>query len=119
MRSYDARWARRWTGAYRSGSYTSDSIRTYWPSGTRRLTTEKKRLFEGAMPSANGRLEKGLTRCAHHPVGVSNRHTSGWIDRAKEPDETLDESLRERAFIAKLPYTERELQTALEDLRKP
>jgi hypothetical protein len=82
-------------------------------------TAEKKYLFQGAMRLRyRVLLEKGITMMEHTIlVGVRTGHSSDWIDRAKAAKLELDESLREqREFIAKLPYTERELQDALDEL---
>jgi ribosomal protein L19E len=52
-------------------------------------------------------------------LGVRTDDKSAWIDRARAAERELKESLREqRELIAKLPYSEKDLQAALEDLAR-
>lgn len=121
MRSYDPHWAA--MSGYRVGALYQQlykDVMTIPPPKTAD-TTDKKRLFEGAMRLRyRVLLEKGLTMMDHTLLlGQRTDDTSAWIDRARAAQRELDESLREqRELIAKLPYSEKELQTALEALAR-
>jgi hypothetical protein len=85
-------------------------------------TDAKKELFRGAM-SLRYRilLEKGLGTLEHTlnlepTTGVK----SAWFARAREARDALNKELEaEKASLKKLPYTEEQLQKALDDLSKP
>ncbi|MFI5300644.1 MAG: hypothetical protein ACHREM_21390, partial [Polyangiales bacterium] len=82
-------------------------------------TDDKRALFRGAMRLRYRiLLEKGLgtlqrTLSLAPATGVKTT----WLDRAREAKEQLEKHLAdEKAEIAKLPYTEEQLQKALDDL---
>lgn len=82
-------------------------------------TDKKKALFRGAMRLRYRiLLEKGLSTLEHtlnleKAVGAKGT----WLEQARKAKATLDQQLAdEKAEIAKLPYTEAELQKAFEDL---
>jgi hypothetical protein len=89
------------------------------PPPTTATTAEKKRLFEGAMALRYRiLLEKGLTMM-EHTVTVSDRigEASTWVDRARAAKRDIERALEEqKTKIAKLPYSEKDLQKALDDL---
>jgi len=121
MRSYDAHWAA--MSGYRVGQLYQrlheDVLSVPVPRAAN--TTEKKRLFEGAMRLRyRVLLEKGLKMMAHTVmIGERTGEASAWIDRAREAKRQLEKALNEqRELMAKLPYSEKELQKALDDLAK-
>lgn len=80
---------------------------------------KKKALFRGAMRLRYRiLLEKGLSTLEHtlnleKAVGAKG----AWLEQARKSKATLDQQLaEEKAEIAKLPYTEAELQKAFDDL---
>ena len=92
------------------------------PAPKSATTDAKKDLFKGAM-SLRYRilLEKGLGTLEHTlnlepTTGVK----SAWFARAREARDALTKELEaEKASLKKLPYTEEQLQKALDDLSKP
>jgi tetratricopeptide (TPR) repeat protein len=121
MRGYDPRWAA--MSGYRVGQLYQRLYRDVMaiPAPKTAETTEKKQLFEGAMRLRyRVLLEKGLTMMEHTLLlGIRTDDQSAWMERTRAAKSELDESLREqKELIAKLPYSERQLQTALEDLAK-
>jgi hypothetical protein len=65
-------------------------------------------------------LQKGLTMM-EHTLMLSERtgEASPWIDRAREAKRQLEKSLQaQKSALSKLPYSEKELQKALDDLAK-
>jgi hypothetical protein len=116
------RWAVR-SGVRVASLYTAlhaDLIAIPPPSSA--TTDAKKELFKGAM-SLRYRilLEKGLGTLEHTlnlepTTGVK----SAWFARAREARDALNKELEaEKASLKKLPYTEEQLQKALDDLSKP
>ncbi len=65
-------------------------------------------------------LQKGLTMMEHTVMlGERTGEASPWIDRARAAKGELEKGLQEqKAALAKLPYSEKELQKALDDLAK-
>jgi tetratricopeptide (TPR) repeat protein len=121
MRSYDPHWAA--MSGYRVGALYQQLYKDVMaiPPPKTADTTDKKRLFEGAMRLRyRVLLEKGLTMMEHTlMLGVRTDDKSAWIDRARAAERDLNESLREqRELIAKLPYSEKDLHAALEDLAR-
>jgi hypothetical protein len=121
MRSYDAHWAA--MSGYRIGALYQhlhqDVIGVPAPKSAN--TSEKRQLFEGAMRLRYRiLLQKGLTMMEHTiMLGERTGEASPWIDRAREAKRDLEKSLLEqKSALAKLPYTEKELQRALDDLAK-
>jgi tetratricopeptide (TPR) repeat protein len=121
MRSYDARWAS--MSGYRVGQLYQQLYKDVMAISPPKAadTSEKKRLFQGAMRLRyRVLLEKGLTMMEHTlMLGVRTGEASAWIDRARDAKRELEGSLREQqALIAKLPYSEKELELAIDDLAK-
>jgi len=119
MRSYDARWAA--MSGYRVGQLYQQLYKDVMAIAPPKTadTADKKRLFQGAMRLRyRVLLEKGLTMMEHTiMLGVRTGEASAWIDRAREAKHELTSSLLEQqALIAKLPYSEKELELALDDL---
>jgi len=121
-RSYDAHWAA--MSGYRVGELYhrlhQDVLAMPLPKAA--TTTSKKQLFEGAMRLRyRVLLEKGL-KMMEHTVALGERtgEASTWIERAREAKRQLAAALAEqKELLAKLPYSEQELQKALDDLAKP
>jgi tetratricopeptide (TPR) repeat protein len=121
MRSYDAHWAA--MSGYRVGQLYQrlheDVLSVPVPRAAN--TTEKKRLFEGAMRLRyRVLLEKGLKMMAHTVmIGERTGEASAWTLRAREAKRQLEKALKEQKdLLAQLPYSEKELQKALDDLAK-
>jgi hypothetical protein len=119
MRSYDAHWAS--MSGYRVGELYQRLYRDVMaiPPPRAATTGEKKRLFEGAMRLRyRVLLEKGL-KMMEHTVMVGDRtgEDSAWIDRARTAKREIEMALAEqKELLAKLPYSEKELEKALKDL---
>ena len=122
IKTGDLRWAVR-AGVRVASLYTAlhdDLIAIPPPKSA--TTDAKKELFKGAM-SLRYRilLEKGLGTLEHTlnlepTTGVK----SAWFARAREARDALTKELEaEKASLKKLPYTEEQLQKALDDLSKP
>jgi hypothetical protein len=122
MRSYDAHWAA--MSGYRVGELYQrlhqDVLAMPLPKAA--TSTSKKQLFEGAMRLRyRVLLDKGL-KMMDHTVALGERtgEASAWMERAREAKRKLEAALAEQKdFLAKLPYSEQELQRALDDLAKP
>jgi hypothetical protein len=119
MRSYDTHWPA--MSGYRVGELYQklhhDVIAIPAPSTA--TTTEKKRLFEGAMALRYRiLLEKGLRMMDHTVMfGEKTGEASAWIDRARAAKRDIERALEEqKAKLAALPYSEKDLQKALDDL---
>src|SRR5262249_33720273 len=85
-------------------------------------TLKKKQLFEGAMRLRyRVLLEKGLKMMdGTVRLGERTGESSLWVARAREAKRDLELSLEdEKRELAKLPFTEAELQQALDRLKKP
>lgn len=121
MRSMDPHWAA--MSGYRVGQLYqrlhADVLAMNPPAQAD--TAEKRALFEGAIRLRfRVLLEKGL-RMMDHTVGLGERtgEAPAWISRAREArDELLRSLANEKAALARLPYSEAELQRALDDLEK-
>src|SRR5450432_3735769 len=118
MRSYDAHWAA--MSGYRIGQLYQrlheDVINVPAPKAA--TSPEKKQLFEGAMRLRYRiLLQKGLTMMEHTiMVGDRTGETSPWIDRARAAKAELEKGLVEqKTALSRLPYSEKELQKALDD----
>ncbi|MET0595591.1 MAG: hypothetical protein ABW133_23030 [Polyangiaceae bacterium] len=119
MRSYDPHWAA--MGGYRVGELYQKLHRDVLavPAPKAATTTEKKRLFEGAMTLRYRiLLEKGLKMMEHTVMlGDKTGEASSWIGRARSAKKELENALEEqKTKLAQLPYSEKELQKALDDL---
>jgi tetratricopeptide (TPR) repeat protein len=119
MRSYDTHWPA--MSGYRVGELYQKlhrDVLAIAPPKTA-TTTEKKRLFDGAMALRYRiLLEKGL-KMMDHTVMFATRtgESSVWIDRARAAKRDIERALEEqKAKLAALPYSEKDLQKALDDL---
>ena len=119
MRSYDTHWPA--MSGYRVGELYQKLHRDVLaiPPPKTATTTEKKRLFEGAMALRYRiLLEKGL-KMMDHTVMFATRtgEASVWVDRARAAKRELEHALeQQKETLAKLPYSEKDLQKALDDL---
>jgi tetratricopeptide (TPR) repeat protein len=119
MRSYDPHWAA--MGGYRVGELYQRLHRDVLaiPPPKSAVTSDKKRLFEGAMALRYRiLLEKGLKMMDHTVMlGDKTGEASTWVERARAAKRELENALEEqKAKLEKLPYNEKELQKALDDL---
>jgi hypothetical protein len=121
MRSYDAHWAA--MSGFRVGELYQrlhKDVMSIPPPRTA-ATSSDKRLFEGAMRLRyRVLLEKGLKMMEHTVMlGERTGEASAWIERAGAAKREIELALNEeKERIAKLPYSEKELQKALDDLAK-
>jgi tetratricopeptide (TPR) repeat protein len=119
MRSYDAHWAA--MSGYRVGELYQrlhdDVMNIPLPKAAN--TEEKKLLFRGAMHLRyRVLLSKGL-KMMEHTIMLGDRtgESSAWIDRARDAKRQIEQALAEqKESLAKLPYTERQLEQAFKDL---
>lgn len=124
MRSLDAHWSA--MAGYRVGQLYQQlhhDVMAIAPPG-KADTLKKKQLFEGAMRLRyRVLLEKGLKMMeATVRLGERTGESSRWIARAEEAKRDLERALAdEKAALARLPFTEAELQAALDGLaaKKP
>jgi tetratricopeptide (TPR) repeat protein len=121
MRSYDAHWSA--MAGYRVGQLYQQLHRDVMaiPPTAKSDTLKKKQLFEGAMRLRyRVLLEKGL-KMMEGTVRLGQRtgEDSAWVHRAEEAKRDIELALEdERRALSKLPYSETELQEALDLLRK-
>lgn len=123
MRSLDAHWSA--MAGYRVGQLYQqlhrDVMRVPPPAAATDL--RKKQLFEGAMRLRyRVLLEKGLKMMdATVRLGERTGESSAWIARAREAKREIEQALEdEKIALSKMPFTEAELQAALDRLgRKP
>jgi len=121
MRSYDAHWSA--MAGYRVGQLYQQLHRDVMaiPPTAKSDTLKKKQLFEGAMRLRyRVLLEKGL-KMMEGTVRLGQRtgEDSAWVHRAEEARHDIELALEdEKRALAKLPYSEAELQQALDMLRK-
>jgi tetratricopeptide (TPR) repeat protein len=122
MRSYDAHWSA--MAGYRVGQLYQQLHRDVMaiPPTGKSDTLKKKQLFEGAMRLRyRVLLEKGL-KMMEGTVRLGRRtgEDSAWVHRAEEAKRDIELAIQdEKNALAKLPYTEAELQAALDHLKKP
>jgi len=121
MRSYDAHWSA--MAGYRVGQLYQQLHRDVMaiPPTSKSDTLKKKQLFEGAMRLRyRVLLEKGLKMMdGTVRLGARTGEDSAWVHRAEESKRDIELALEdERHALAKLPYSEAELQEALAMLRK-
>jgi tetratricopeptide (TPR) repeat protein len=121
MRSYDVHWAA--MSGYRVGQLYQrlhEDLLSITPPRAAD-TTDKKRLFQGAMRLRyRVLLEKGLAMMDHTVMlGQRTGQPSAWIDRALAAKNEIERTLaREKELLSTLPYSEKELEQALSDLAK-
>jgi hypothetical protein len=120
MRSMDAHWSA--MAGYRVGQLYQDLHRDVMelraPAAAN--TTEKKQLFEAAMRLRyRVLLEKGLKMMdATTRLGERTGEDSAWVTRARAAKGQLERALaEEKAALAKMPFTEKEVQAGLDSLR--
>jgi tetratricopeptide (TPR) repeat protein len=119
MRAYDPHWSA--MAGYRVGGLYQqlhrDLMRVPPPQSAR--TERQRQLFEGAMQLRyRVLLEKGL-KMMERTVAMADRtgESSTWVHRAKDAKQDLERALEAaKESLAKLPYTEQDLQRALDDL---
>jgi tetratricopeptide (TPR) repeat protein len=121
MRSYDAHWSA--MAGYRVGQLYQQLHRDVMgiPPTAKSDTLKKKQLFEGAMRLRyRVLLEKGLKMMdGTVRLGARTGEDSAWVHRAEEAKRDIELALEdEKRALAKLPYSEAELQEALDLLRK-
>jgi tetratricopeptide (TPR) repeat protein len=120
MRSFDAHWSA--MAGYRVGQLYQqlhrDVMRIQPPAAAD--TLKKKQLFEGAMRLRyRVLLEKGLKMMdATVALGERTGESSPWVARARQARKDLELALEdEKAALAKMPFTEADLQAALDQLK--
>lgn len=119
MRTYDAHWAA--MAGYRVGQLYaqlhSDLIAIPPPAAAK--TDRQKQLFEGAMRLRyRVLLEKGL-QMMDRTLRMAERTSekSVWVSRASDAVTDLERAIaQEKEALRRLPYSEAELQRALDDL---
>jgi tetratricopeptide (TPR) repeat protein len=120
MRSYDAHWSA--MAGYRVGQLYQQLHRDVMaiPPTGKADSLRKQQLFEGAMRLRyRVLLEKGL-KMMDGTVRLGRRtgEDSAWVHRAEEAKKDIELALDdEKRALSKLPYTEAELQEALDLLR--
>jgi tetratricopeptide (TPR) repeat protein len=120
MRSFDAHWSA--MAGYRVGQLYQQLHRDVMaiPPTGKSDTLKKKQLFEGAMRLRyRVLLEKGL-KMMEGTVRLGRRtgEDSAWVHRADEARHDMELALEEeKRALSKLPYSEAELQEALDLLR--
>lgn len=121
MRSSDPHWAA--MAGYRVGQLYQRLHRDVLaiPPPSTATTDRQRQLFEGTMRLRYRVLvEKGLTMM-ERVLRISERtgEHSAWVARSREAREELERGLeKEKAELKKLPYSEADLQRALDDLSK-
>ncbi len=121
MRSLDAHWSA--MAGYRVGQLYQQLHRDVMvvpaPEGASSL--RQKQLWEGAMRLRYRiLLEKGLKMMEGTvALGEKTGQKSNWIARAREAQKELETALAtEKEAMKKLPFSEDEIKTALDDLKK-
>ncbi len=120
MRSYDAHWSA--MAGYRVGQLYQQLHRDVMaiPPTPRSDTLKKKQLFEGALRLRyRVLLEKGLKMMdGTVRLGARTGEDSAWVHRAEEARHDIELAVEdEKRALSKLPYSEAELQQALDLLR--
>jgi tetratricopeptide (TPR) repeat protein len=121
MRSYDPHWGA--MAGYRVGQLYQRLHKDLMaiPAPASAKTDKQKQLFEGAMRLRYRVLiEKGLTMM-DRTLKMAERtgERSSWVSRAAEAKTDLERAFaEEKAALGKLPYSEADLQRALDDLAK-
>ena len=119
MRAYDAHWSA--MAGYRVGAMYQrlhhDMMQVPPPKAAN--TPQKVDLFRGAMHLRyRVLLDKGSKMFASTLAMVERTgHTSAWVQRVREASKQLEQArLETEQALAKLPFTEHQLQQALNDL---
>lgn len=119
MRAYDAHWSA--MAGYRVGGMYQQLHRDIMkiPAPSSAKTQKQQTLFEGAMQLRyRVLLEKGL-KMMDRTVAMAERtgESSSWVHRARDAKRDLELALEAaKQSMAKLPYTEQDLQRALDDI---
>jgi|HubBroStandDraft_6_1064221.scaffolds.fasta_scaffold53833_2 tetratricopeptide (TPR) repeat protein len=120
MRSYDAHWSA--MAGYRVGQLYQQLHRDVMRIPPSKADTlRKKQLFEGAMRLRyRVLLEKGQKMMdGTVRLGARTGEDSAWVHRAEEAKRDIELALDdEKKALSKLPFTEDELQAALDLLKK-
>lgn len=121
MRAFDPHWSA--MAGYRVGQLYEQLHRDVMQISPPKTaeTLRQKQLFEGVMRLRyRVLLEKGLTMMdGVVRMGERTGEASQWVGRAREAKEKLELALaEEKAALAKLPFTEAELQQGLDGLKK-
>jgi len=119
MRALDSTWSA--MSGYRIGQLYQQLHRDVMrvPPPKAADTMKRKQLFEGAMHlKYRVLLSKGLKMMdATVRMGERTGESTAWVARAREAKRELEQALEdEKAAMAKLPYSEEELQQALDIL---
>ncbi len=121
MRSFDPHWAA--MSGFRIGELYDHLYRDLMEVAPPKAaeTKEQKLLFQGAMRLRyRVLLDKGL-KMVDHTLMLADKtgEASGWVERTREAKSRIERALREQqALIAALPYSEHDLERALQDLAK-
>jgi tetratricopeptide (TPR) repeat protein len=119
MRAYDAHWSA--MAGYRVGGMYQQLHRDIMgiPAPSAAKTSKQRALFEGAMQLRyRVLLEKGL-KMMDRTLAMAERtgESSSWVHRARDAKRDLELALEAATqSLAKLPYTEQDLQRALDDI---
>lgn len=121
MRSMDAHWSA--MAGFRVGQLYQKLHEDVMKAPPPNVATSvrQQQLWEGAMRLRyRVLLEKGLAMMKGTvALGEKTGEASPWITRAREAQKELENALtEEKAALAKLPFTEAEIQAALDDLKK-
>jgi tetratricopeptide (TPR) repeat protein len=121
MKSLDAHWSA--MAGFRVGQLYQTLHRDVMivpaPAGASAL--RQKQLWEGAMRMRYRiLLEKGLAMMGGTvALGERTGESSAWVARAREAKKELETAIAtEKEALSKLPFTEEEIKTALDDLKK-
>ncbi len=119
MRTYDAHWAA--MSGYRVGQLYQklhdDLLAIAPPANTQ--TAAHRQLFEGALRRRSRVLLKTALGMMDRTVTMGERtgEHSVWVTRAREARNDIERAIgQEREALAKLPWSETDLQQALDDL---
>ena len=120
MRARDAHWSA--MAGYRVGQLYQQLHRDvmHIAPPVQAKTLRQKQLFEGAMRLRyRVLLEKGLTMMSGTlKMAERTGESSAWVGRAREARQELELALQDEATaMKKLPFTEEELQAALDKLK--
>ena len=119
MRAYDSHWSA--MAGYRVGrmyqQLHADIMRIRPPASAK--TERQKELFEGAMQLRyRVLLDKGL-KMMDSTIAMAQRtgESSSWVQRAKEAQRDIQRAYdAANAALAKLPFSEQDLQRALDQM---
>jgi tetratricopeptide (TPR) repeat protein len=121
MRAYDAHWST--MAGYRVGELYQSLHRDLMqvPAPRTADTDERRQLFEGAMRLRYSVLLSKARAMIEHTLSMAERtvEQTSWVLKAKQAKESIERDIqREEQTLAALPYTRRQLETALRTLGK-